>query len=172
MGWPSTLAVVAIVIAIVAIVISKKNDVNDSPPPSYPQTSPTYPAPPLSSVQLPSEPLPIGNHSEQQGTNLQVAEAAPRPIQALTNPVVPESSKLELPAPITHKLNRPTQTQPNSDFFTVGSTKDEVLAIQGTPTRLSDNEFAYDYSRVEFRNDRVISWNDISKILKTRNLPK
>jgi outer membrane protein assembly factor BamE (lipoprotein component of BamABCDE complex) len=44
-------------------------------------------------------------------------------------------------------------------YFTVGSTKDEVLAVQGTPTRLGDYQWAYGLSTVEFRNDRVVSWN-------------
>jgi hypothetical protein len=57
------------------------------------------------------------------------------------------------------------------DYFTVGSTKDEVLAVQGTPTRVSDSEWAYGLSKVKFRNDRVISWR-ISEFnpLKARKL--
>ncbi len=43
-------------------------------------------------------------------------------------------------------------------YFTVGSTKDEVLAVQGTPTRISEYEWAYGLSTVDFRNDRVVSW--------------
>ena len=54
------------------------------------------------------------------------------------------------------------------NFFTVGSTKDEVLSVQGTPNRMTDNEFTYKYSSVRFKNGRVESWNDISRVLKTK----
>jgi hypothetical protein len=43
-------------------------------------------------------------------------------------------------------------------FFTVGSTKDEVLAIQGEPTTLTDTSWGYGLSSVYFRNGRVVSW--------------
>lgn len=44
--------------------------------------------------------------------------------------------------------------------FTVGSTKDEVLAAQGTPDAFTDTEFSYGTSRVYFKNGRVHSWHD------------
>jgi hypothetical protein len=59
------------------------------------------------------------------------------------------------------------------DYFTLGSTKDEVLAIQGTPNEVNDRFWKYGYSRIDFRNDRVVSW-DISPSgspLKARMLP-
>jgi hypothetical protein len=40
----------------------------------------------------------------------------------------------------------------------LGSTKDQVLAVQGTPTLFSDNTFGYGGSEVYFQNDRVIGW--------------
>jgi len=45
-------------------------------------------------------------------------------------------------------------------YFTVGSTKDEVLAIQGTPTAFSENTFEYSGSEVYFRNGKVVSWRN------------
>jgi hypothetical protein len=44
-------------------------------------------------------------------------------------------------------------------YFTVGSTKDEVLAVQGTPTQFSDRVFSYGLSEVFFQSGRVVSWN-------------
>jgi hypothetical protein len=44
-------------------------------------------------------------------------------------------------------------------YFTVGSTKDEVLAVQGTPTSFSDYWFGYGLSKVYFRDERVDSWS-------------
>lgn len=45
-------------------------------------------------------------------------------------------------------------------FFTLGSTPDEVLAVQGTPTSVRGNMWFYDFSDVFFRNGRVGSVND------------
>jgi outer membrane protein assembly factor BamE (lipoprotein component of BamABCDE complex) len=44
-------------------------------------------------------------------------------------------------------------------YFTVGSTKDEVLAVQGTPTQFSDSVFSYGLSEVFFQSGRVVSWS-------------
>lgn len=46
----------------------------------------------------------------------------------------------------------------SSKYFTLGSTRDEVIAAQGTPDQYSERMFKYGYSTVSFENDRVISW--------------
>lgn len=43
-------------------------------------------------------------------------------------------------------------------FFSVGSTKQEVRAIQGAPLRETDALWEYRVSRIYFKNDRVTSW--------------
>lgn len=43
--------------------------------------------------------------------------------------------------------------------FRVGSTKDEVLVVQGTPTRLSDTVWKYGSSSVYFSDGRVTGWD-------------
>jgi hypothetical protein len=43
-------------------------------------------------------------------------------------------------------------------YFTVGSTKDEVLALQGTPTSFNEVQWSYGLSHVSFQNGRVTSW--------------
>lgn len=60
--------------------------------------------------------------------------------------------------PLHAKLAPSATASDSSDFFTIGSTKDEVLAVQGTPTTFGDREWAYGLSKVKFKNDRVISW--------------
>jgi len=52
--------------------------------------------------------------------------------------------------------------------FTVGSSKDEVLAAQGTPDSFTESEFAYGSSRVFFDNDRVSSWDSKHPTLRAR----
>ena len=57
-------------------------------------------------------------------------------------------------------------------YFTVGSTRDDVLRVQGTPTEFNDKEWKYGLSSVYFSGDRVETW-DISPVspLKARMLP-
>ncbi len=45
-------------------------------------------------------------------------------------------------------------------FFTVGSSADEVLAVQGTPVSIRGNMWFYDFSDVLFRDGRVGWVND------------
>ena len=55
--------------------------------------------------------------------------------------------------------NRPVSSSlPSRSYFTVGSTKDEVLAVQGTPTKFTEYQWDYGLSEVYFRDGRVVSW--------------
>jgi len=66
----------------------------------------------------------------------------------------------------------PTPSNPRHDFFTVGSTKDEVLAVQGTPDEFTDMMFKYGLSKVFFCNGRVESWEQSTwNPLKVKLLP-
>jgi outer membrane protein assembly factor BamE (lipoprotein component of BamABCDE complex) len=57
------------------------------------------------------------------------------------------------------------------DYFTVGSTKDEVLATQGTPTSFSTNQWDYGLSSVNFQDGKVTSWHILpSNPLRVRML--
>ena len=46
------------------------------------------------------------------------------------------------------------------DVFTLGSSRDAVLSVQGTPDHFSDQSFHYGHSMVHFANDRVSGWNE------------
>jgi predicted Ser/Thr protein kinase len=65
----------------------------------------------------------------------------------------------------------PTSRVAVKQFFTMGSTKDEVLAIQGTPDSIIGTSFSYGFSRVDFQGDKVSSWSNISKNLKVQLAP-
>ena len=70
--------------------------------------------------------------------------------------------------------SKPLKTGPFSgDCFTIGSTKEEVLAIQGTPDDHGDT-FRYGAAGVEFQNGRVTGWWHFggSRRLKVKLLPK
>ena len=49
---------------------------------------------------------------------------------------------------------------PHLTSFTIGSSKDVVLKVQGTPTELSEDKFGYGRSEVYFRNNKVVSWKE------------
>ena len=45
-------------------------------------------------------------------------------------------------------------------YFAVGSTRDFVLVVQGTPTAFTEDKFEYGGSVVYFQNNRVVSWKN------------
>jgi DnaJ domain len=61
-------------------------------------------------------------------------------------------------SPLKVELRPSVPVDTSRDYFTVGATKDEVLAIQGTPTTFTDRVWEYGLSRVYFRNGRVTRW--------------
>ncbi len=58
------------------------------------------------------------------------------------------------------RLLPPPLAGPQKDSFTIGSTQDEVLAIQGTPTAIQGNSWSYNFSYIFFRDSRVSSISD------------
>ncbi len=65
-------------------------------------------------------------------------------------------------SPLPVKLWPRVYVDPYLDFFTVGSSKDEVLKVQGTPTAFTEDQFEYDRSIVYFSNNRVVRWKSAS----------
>jgi hypothetical protein len=49
---------------------------------------------------------------------------------------------------------------PGVTAFAVGSSKSDVIAVQGTPTLFSDSQFGYGKSMVFFQNDKVVGWKE------------
>jgi DnaJ domain len=60
--------------------------------------------------------------------------------------------------PLNVQLLPAASINPVPASFTVGSTKDEVLAVQGTPTRVTERLWEYGASRVFFTDNRVTRW--------------
>ncbi|MHC1743731.1 MAG: J domain-containing protein [Syntrophobacteraceae bacterium] len=56
-------------------------------------------------------------------------------------------------------------------WFTLGSTPDEVLSIQGTPTRVEGTKWFYGFSEVSFKNGRVDGFDNYFGALKVKMLP-
>jgi curved DNA-binding protein CbpA len=68
-------------------------------------------------------------------------------------------------APLRVKLWPDGPVDTSLESFTVGSSKNEVLVVQGTPTAFTADRFSYGSSEVYFQNDRVVSWkNDPASI--------
>jgi len=63
-------------------------------------------------------------------------------------------------SPIPAKLWAGEMVDPDLDFIAVGSTKNEVIKIEGTPTFFSETTFGYGKSEVYFKDGRVASWKD------------
>jgi hypothetical protein len=58
---------------------------------------------------------------------------------------------------------------PSVAYFTVGSTRSDVVKVQGTPTKIAGNIFEYGSSEVYFQDGRVQSWHvDPGAPLKAR----
>ncbi len=54
------------------------------------------------------------------------------------------------------------------EYFTVGSTREDVLAIHGEPTTFSDSYLTYGMSMVMFQNGKVVNWNNMDVKLKAQ----
>src|SRR5438093_5199477 len=58
------------------------------------------------------------------------------------------------------------------DYFSIGSTKDQVLKVQGTPDEVTELMWRYGSSSVAFADGRVTKWNVMpSSPLKVKLLP-
>lgn len=100
-----------------------------------------------------------------------------KPVSAGGATVAPSTSttesprKVEVPLAKTRDSASSTPSISERNFFTVGSAKQDVLSIQGTPDRFTDTSFAYGTSDVFFENGRVKSWDNRFPKLKAMLLP-
>jgi hypothetical protein len=66
--------------------------------------------------------------------------------------------KIDVRTPLHAKIWPDAPVDPDLEYFGVGSTKNDVIALEGTPTLYSENTFGYGPSQVTFKNNRVVSW--------------
>jgi hypothetical protein len=133
---------------------NKRADVEASTTANQPLPTPALP--PQTSVPLASSPSSLGVlHARVAGTPKQ---SDPHP------PYAGEPQDRKQPA-------EPTLSALPAGFFTVGSSKADVLRAHGTPTSFTDREWSYGYSNVYFNDGRVVSWyNSVVNPLKARML--
>ncbi len=60
----------------------------------------------------------------------------------------------------------PSGPQAPGNFFTIGSSPDEVLAAQGTPTAIHGNRWSFDFAHVLFRDGKVHSVTNADRTLR------
>ena len=65
----------------------------------------------------------------------------------------------------------PTLLFDRAQHFGLGSSKAEVIAVQGKPDQFSESLFKYGSSTVQFRNDHVVGWREGIPALKLRTGP-
>ena len=65
----------------------------------------------------------------------------------------------------------PTPADPILDSFTVGSTRDQVLVLQGRPNEATDLLLRYGTSTVSLASGRVVGWHEGDTPLKARVMP-
>jgi hypothetical protein len=80
--------------------------------------------------------------------------------------------KIDPKTPIRVKLWSDEALVPGVHAYAIGSSKSDVIALQGTPTLFSDNEFGYGRSIVYFKNDRVVGWKEDPGSVRLRVVAK
>lgn len=62
--------------------------------------------------------------------------------------------------------------RPDSAYFTLGSTPSEVLRIQGRPSRVQGQVWIYGLSEIQFKDGRLVRYNNFDGSLKIRLQPQ
>jgi hypothetical protein len=63
-------------------------------------------------------------------------------------------------SPIRVKLWPASAVDPGLASYTLGSSKDVVLVVQGTPSAFTQDKFEYGKSEVYFRDNKVVGWKE------------
>ncbi len=85
--------------------------------------------------------LPRSGRNSPAGPQDQVAQAAGQPVAA--TPAGPGRAEA-----------------PRKDFFSIGFTEDDVMAVMGPPREIHENRWWYGSSFVDFRNGRVVNFSN------------
>jgi len=68
-------------------------------------------------------------------------------------------------------LPRTEADQPPPAFITIGSTQNDVLLVQGTPTRVEQDKWFYGFAEIRFKNGHLIEYDNYFGTLKMRLVP-
>ncbi len=165
--WPMVLWLIAAVIVVFVIVRLHTPSTTSVSEQSAPSTSPG--APSLSPAPIPQSPVLIPAPAPPTITPPSRSPGNQTPSTPLS-PGLRENSPTKSPQPSSPPSIAPGPEQTGT--FTLGSTKDRVKAVQGTPTGSSETRWEYDFSYVTFDSSgRVSAYNNISHNLRVRLLP-
>ncbi|MFT3700262.1 MAG: DnaJ domain-containing protein [Kofleriaceae bacterium] len=150
--------------------------------PSKPGSDPSKPTDPSKPGSDPSKPGgsdPGGSDPTRPGSSDPTKSGAdptkPDPSKPGTDPTKPDPAKPDPEPDPTKPGSDPAKPDPAKDRFTLGSTRDDVRRVMGTPTNI-DNVFEryyYGTAYVEFRDDKVSGWTAMGfDKLKTTLAPK
>ena len=124
------------------------------------------------SIKVPAAPLRLMPYVTLGLTRDEVISAQGEPTSATNDKLMYNESELDLKdgkvvgwkidpsSPLRVKLWPEGPVDTSLRVFTVGSTKDEVLVVEGTPTAFSQDRFDYGSSVVYFRDGRVVAWKN------------
>lgn len=80
--------------------------------------------------------------------------------------------RIDSPALMQHVRLFPSgRMDPSLKTFGIGSSRNDVIALQGTPTLLTENKLAYGGSEVFLEGGRVVGWNDDHASTRLRVAP-
>jgi hypothetical protein len=125
-----------------------------------------------SAVKTPSAPLRLLPYVTLGLTRDEVISAQGEPTSSTNDKLMYNASELDLKdgkvvgwkidprSPLRVKLWPEGPVDTSLRVFTVGSTRDEVLVVEGTPTSFSQDRFDYGSSVVYFRDGRVVAWKN------------
>jgi hypothetical protein len=153
-------------VALVALVVWRSVATNQSKPtqpaPEAPVTLPVY-SPDSESRRGSSHVIggdrKNASHAREHAPNVETGQVSADRSDGLPEPVTPEPHA----DPIVGETRRGSKIAPRrtdiSGYFKVGSTRDEVLAVQGTPTEFGESFLKYGSSTVYLRDGKVTSWD-------------
>lgn len=130
--------------------------------------------PPLAPVVVPPAPTLPTPPEQTASSGKEKVEEPKLPSPPPPPPRLPTIAKAHTLSDRVEENNQDTsRTALPLGYFTIGSSKDEVFAAQGTPTKLGLRQWEYGYSRVEFDHEgRVTGWyNSPVNLLKVKMLP-
>jgi hypothetical protein len=142
------------------------------PPPPNPQVTEPTPSKRGRPKAYPNQVQTLRPYVTSGLTPMEVLAALGKPTSSVGDKMFYEGSEIDFKngkvsgwkinpkSPIRVKLWPDSPPVPGLSTFSIGSSKSDVIALQGTPTLFSDNKFGYGNSFVFFENDRVISWKE------------
>jgi hypothetical protein len=116
----------------------------------------------LVAIDLGPLPLPFTSPTVERSNALAVPPPIDSQVQSLASPLASSLTSQDadqaIPVASQTTTSQAVQSGMALQYFTVGSTKAEVFAVQGPPTLAGMHLWEYGGSRVYFRHDRVIRW--------------